>query len=144
MECTSGKCNAEQGAPFGSSTLGNRPVDHGLGPALMNDGAISPWNLPGRTFISTFGNESGHGPLVPFRLDKKSSNPKVIIDAKAKRSVVFGSIALEPDSWKTGRYGLARTLLEILSFQPTGMRTRVRVWRLSRKASYSFPMPKSW
>ena len=60
-----------------------------------------------------------------------------------KGLLCFGSIALVPINWKPGRYGLARTLFEILSFQPVRMRTQVLVWSLARKASYTFPMPQS-
>jgi acyl-CoA reductase-like NAD-dependent aldehyde dehydrogenase len=57
-----------------------------------------------------------------------------------RRIAIFGSIAVRPIVRKSGRYGLASTLFEILSFQPTRMKTQVSVWSLARKASYSFPV----
>jgi acyl-CoA reductase-like NAD-dependent aldehyde dehydrogenase len=68
---------------------------------------------------------------------------KSVANANPKKSAIFGSIAFEPISWEPGRYGLARTLFEILSFQPASMRAQVLVWSLARKASYSFPMPQA-
>jgi acyl-CoA reductase-like NAD-dependent aldehyde dehydrogenase len=55
------------------------------------------------------------------------------------RIALFGSIEVVPIIRKPGRYGLARTLFEILSFQPRRMKTQVLVWSLARKASYTFP-----
>jgi hypothetical protein len=54
------------------------------------------------------------------------------------RIALLGSIAVVPIIRKPGRYGLARTLFEILSFQPTRIKTQVLVWSLARKASYTF------
>ena len=39
-----------------------------------------------------------------------------------------------------GRWGLADTLFEILSFQPGFIRTQVLAWGLARKASKTFPI----
>ncbi len=57
-----------------------------------------------------------------------------------EKIALFGSVALVPVNWKPGRYGLASTLFEILSFRPVRMRTQVLVWSLARKASNTFPM----
>jgi hypothetical protein len=35
-----------------------------------------------------------------------------------EKIALFGSIALVPVNWRPGRYGLATTLFEILSFRP--------------------------
>jgi aldehyde dehydrogenase (NAD+) len=50
---------------------------------------------------------------------------------------LFGSVELVPVIRKPGRYGLASTLFEILSFRPVRMKTQVLVWSLARKAAYS-------
>jgi hypothetical protein len=60
--------------------------------------------------------------------------------ADPEKIAFFDSIVLVPVNWKSGRFGLARTLFEILSFRPARMRTQVLVWSLARKASYTFPM----
>jgi acyl-CoA reductase-like NAD-dependent aldehyde dehydrogenase len=80
--------------------------------------------------------------LEPFTFELAGSGSKRIVNASQEKSAVFGSIALGPITWNPGRYGLARTLFEILSFQPGSMRAQVLVWSLARKASYSFPMPQ--
>jgi hypothetical protein len=43
------------------------------------------------------------------------------------RIALLGSIAVVPIIRKPGRYGLARMLFQILSFQPTRMKTQVFV-----------------
>jgi len=55
------------------------------------------------------------------------------------RIALFGSTAVIPVIRKPGRYGLASTLFEILSFLPTRIKTQVLVWSLARKASYTLP-----
>jgi acyl-CoA reductase-like NAD-dependent aldehyde dehydrogenase len=82
--------------------------------------------------------EPATGTLKPFTLERGGRDSKTVANANPERGAVFGSIALVPITWEAGRYGLARTLFEILSFQPTGMRAQVLVWSLARKASYSF------
>lgn len=56
------------------------------------------------------------------------------------RTALFRDIAMVPIIRKPGRYGLANTLFEILSFPPRRMKTQVLVWSLARKASYRHPM----
>jgi acyl-CoA reductase-like NAD-dependent aldehyde dehydrogenase len=73
-------------------------------------GAITRWDLP---VILAFG--------------------KVLPPLLAGETVV---LRLVPINCKPGRYGLARTLFEILSFQPMRMKTQVLVWSLARKASW--------
>jgi hypothetical protein len=80
--------------------------------------------------------ESSVGRLKPSTFDLDS---ETVANANPDRAAIFGSIAPMPITWETGRYGLARTLFEILSFHPVGMRTQVSVWSLARKASYGFP-----
>lgn len=58
--------------------------------------------------------------------------------ADRRRIALGGKIEVVPVNRKPGRSGLASTLFEILSFQPTRMKTQVLVWSLSRKASYHF------
>jgi acyl-CoA reductase-like NAD-dependent aldehyde dehydrogenase len=55
------------------------------------------------------------------------------------RIALFGSTGVVPVLRKPGRYGLASTLFEILSFRPTRMKTQVLIWSLARRASYTLP-----
>jgi hypothetical protein len=73
-------------------------------------------------------------------LELEGNDPRAVADADPEKIAFFGSIVLVPVNWKPGRFGLARTLFEILSFQPARMRTQVLVWSLARKASYTFPI----
>ena len=59
-------------------------------------------------------------------------------DADPEEIAFFGRIALVHVNWQPGRFGLASTPFEILSFQPVRMRTQVSVWSLARKASNHF------
>jgi hypothetical protein len=61
-------------------------------------------------------------------------------DAEAEKIGLFGTIVLFPVNWKPGRWGLAGTLFEILSFEPGFIRTQVLAWGLARKASKTFPI----
>ena len=63
--------------------------------------------------------------------------------ADRRRIGLVGKIEVVPVNRKPGRYGLASTLFEILSFQPTRMKTQVLVWSLARRASYTFPVSRS-
>jgi hypothetical protein len=58
--------------------------------------------------------------------------------ADRRRNALLGKIEVVPVNRKPGRSRLAGTLFEILSFQPTRMKTQVLVWSLARKASYHF------
>jgi len=60
---------------------------------------------------------------------------RAVADTYPENTTLFGRVALVPINCKPGRYGLARTLFEILSFQPMRMKTQVLVWSLARKAS---------
>ena len=84
--------------------------------------------------------ESAAGTLEPVTLELGGNDSKAVDDADPEKIALFGSIALVPVNWKPGRYGLASTLFEILSFRPVRMRTQVLVWSLARKASYTFPI----
>jgi acyl-CoA reductase-like NAD-dependent aldehyde dehydrogenase len=83
--------------------------------------------------------DSDAGTLEPFTVRLGGNVSEPVANAKAEENSVFGSIALVPITWEPGRYGLARTLFEILSFERTGIRAQVLVWSLARKASYGFP-----
>jgi acyl-CoA reductase-like NAD-dependent aldehyde dehydrogenase len=87
--------------------------------------------------------DSDAGTLEPFTVLLGGNVSETVADAKPGKSAVFGSIALVPITWEPGRYGLARTLFEILSFERTGIRAQVLVWSLARKASYNFPSSES-
>ena len=58
------------------------------------------------------------------------------------RNTPLGSVVVVPMVRKAGRYGLARMLFDILSFQPKRMKAQVLVWSLARKASYSYPISR--
>jgi hypothetical protein len=73
------------------------------------------------------------------QLEARANHSMAVVDADPKKIAFFGSIALVPVNWKPGRFGLASTLFEILSFRPVRMRTQVLVWRLARKASNICP-----
>jgi hypothetical protein len=87
--------------------------------------------------------DSDAGTLEPFTVLLGGNVSETVANAKPEKNAVFGSIALVPITWEPGRYGLARTLFEILSFERTGIRAQVLVWSLARKASYSFPKSDS-
>jgi len=71
-------------------------------------------------------------------LELGGKDSRVVADANPEKSAIFGRVALVPINCEPGRYGLARTLFEILSFQPMRMKTQVLVWSLARKASYTW------
>jgi hypothetical protein len=70
-------------------------------------------------------------------LERGGNDSRAITDPE--RMSLFGSVELVPLIRKPGRSGLASTLLEILSFRPTRMKTQTLVWSLARKASYTAP-----
>jgi aldehyde dehydrogenase (NAD+) len=79
-----------------------------------------------------------------FELGRNDS--RAVVDADPEEIALFGTISPVPVNWKPGRYGLASTLFEILSFRPVRMRTQVLVWSLARKAAYTFQsyQPRTW
>ena len=87
--------------------------------------------------------QSAAGTLNPVTLELGGNDSRAVTDTDPEKIALFGSIVLVPVNCKPGRYGLASTLFEILSFQPTRMKTRVLVWSLARKASYTFPVSRS-
>jgi acyl-CoA reductase-like NAD-dependent aldehyde dehydrogenase len=84
--------------------------------------------------------ESAAGTIEPVTLELGGNDSRTVADADSEKISIFGSIELVPVNWKPGRYGLASTLFEILSFRPVRMKTQVLVWSLARKASYTFPI----
>jgi acyl-CoA reductase-like NAD-dependent aldehyde dehydrogenase len=84
--------------------------------------------------------QSAAGRSEPFPFGLGDNGSRSVTKTSPEERAVFGRIALVPITWEPGRSGLARTLFEILSFQPASMRAQVLVWSLARKASYSFPM----
>ena len=83
--------------------------------------------------------ESAAGALKPVTIELGGNDSRTVADADPKM-IALGSIVLLPVNWKAGRWGLAGTLFEILSFQPGVMRTQVLVWSLAREASRTFPI----
>jgi len=86
--------------------------------------------------------EPAAGTLKLVTLELGGNDSGAVADADPEEIALLGSIAPVPVNCKPGRYGLASTLFEILSFRPVRMRTQVLVWSLARKASYTFPMPR--
>jgi acyl-CoA reductase-like NAD-dependent aldehyde dehydrogenase len=80
------------------------------------------------------------GTLEPVTLELGGNDSRAVTDTDPEKIALFGSIVLVPVNCKPGRYGLASTLFEILSFRPVRMRTQVLVWSLARKASYTSPI----
>jgi acyl-CoA reductase-like NAD-dependent aldehyde dehydrogenase len=83
-------------------------------------------------------SESAAGALEPVTVQPGGYDSRTVADADPETIALFGSSVLLPVNWRAGRWGLAGTLLEILSFQPGVMRTQVLVWSLARKASRTF------
>jgi acyl-CoA reductase-like NAD-dependent aldehyde dehydrogenase len=83
--------------------------------------------------------ESAAGTLKPMTRELEGNDAGPSVDADAEKVGLFGTIVLFPVNWKPGRWGLAGTLFEILSFQPGFIRTQVLAWGLARKASKTFP-----
>jgi aldehyde dehydrogenase (NAD+) len=88
--------------------------------------------------------ESTSGALAPEEGESITDPGKIGSGVtRLLRNKLFGSIETIQATRKPGRHGLASALFEILSFRPTRMKTQVLVWRLARKASYTFPMFRS-
>jgi Aldehyde dehydrogenase family len=82
-------------------------------------------------------SESATATLRPATLELRNDS-RAVADVDSEKLALFGTTALVPVTCRPGRYGLASTLFEILSFRPVRMRTQVLVWSLARKASYTF------
>ena len=84
--------------------------------------------------------ESAAGTLKPLTREQEGNDARAFADAEAEKIGFFGTIVLFPVNWKPGRWGLAGTLFEILSFEPGFIRTQVLAWGLARRASKTFPI----
>jgi acyl-CoA reductase-like NAD-dependent aldehyde dehydrogenase len=84
--------------------------------------------------------ESPAGTLKPMTRELEGDDARASVDPDAEKIGLFGTIALFPINWKPGRWGLAGTLFEILSFQPGFITTQVLAWGLARKTSKTFPI----
>jgi acyl-CoA reductase-like NAD-dependent aldehyde dehydrogenase len=62
--------------------------------------------------------ESVAGTCEPVTLELGGNEATAVADADPEKIAIFGAVALVPVNWKPGRYGLANTLFEILSFRP--------------------------
>jgi hypothetical protein len=62
--------------------------------------------------------ESAAGTLKPITRELEGNDARAFADADAEKIGLFGTIVLFSVNWKPGRWGLAGTLFEILSFQP--------------------------
>ena len=112
---------------------------HDLWPWMTSHSGIDLITFTRSTNIGKPVLESAAGTLKPVTLELGGNDSRVVTDTDSEKIALFGSIALVPVNCKPGRYGLASTLFEILSFRPVRMRTQVLVWSLARKASYTFP-----
>ena len=113
---------------------------HDLWPWMTSHSGIDLITFTRSTNIGKPVLESAAGTLKPVTLELGGNDSRVVTDTDPEKSALFGSIALVPINCKPGRYGLASTLFEILSFRPVRLRTQVLVWSLARKASYTFPI----
>jgi acyl-CoA reductase-like NAD-dependent aldehyde dehydrogenase len=111
---------------------------HDLWPWMTSHSGIDLITFTRSTNIGKPVLESAAGTLKPVTLELGGSDSRAVTDTDPETMARFGSIALVPVNCKPGRYGLASTLFEILSFRPVRMRTQVLVWSLARKASYTF------
>jgi acyl-CoA reductase-like NAD-dependent aldehyde dehydrogenase len=110
---------------------------HDLWPRMKSHSGIDLITFTRSTNIGKPLSESA-GTLRPATLEVGGNDSKAIADNDPEKIALFGRIALVPVNCKPGRYGLASTLFEILSFRPVRMRTQVLVWSLARKASNTF------
>jgi acyl-CoA reductase-like NAD-dependent aldehyde dehydrogenase len=110
---------------------------HDLWPRMKSHSGIDLITFTRSTNIGKPLSESA-GTLRPATLEVGGNDSKPVADNDPEKIALFGHIALVPVNCKPGRYGLASTLFEILSFRPVRMRTQVLVWSLARKASNTF------
>jgi hypothetical protein len=108
---------------------------HDLWPWVSSHSGIDLITFTGSPNVGKHLLDSAVGQLEPG-----ANHSRAVVDADPEKIAFFGSIMLVPVSWKPGRFGLAGTLFEILSFRPVRMRTQVLVWRLARKASNVYPI----
>ena len=113
---------------------------HDLWPWPTSHSGIDLITFTRSTNIGKRVSESAAGTLKPVTLERGGNDSRAVADTDPEKIALFGSIALVPVNYKPGRYGLASTLFEILSFRPVRMRTQVLVWSLARKASKTFPL----
>jgi len=110
---------------------------HDLWPRMKSHSGIDLITFTRSTNIGKPLSESA-GTLRPATLEAGGNDSKPVADNDPEKIALFGHIALVPVNCKQGRYGLASTLFEILSFRPVRIRTQVLVWSLARKASNTF------
>jgi Aldehyde dehydrogenase family len=113
---------------------------HDLWPWMTSHSGIDLITFTRSTNIGKPVLESAAGTLKPVTLELGGNDSRTVADADPEKIALFGSIVLLPVNWKAGRWGLASTLFEILSFQPRVIRTQVLVWSLARKASKTHPL----
>jgi delta 1-pyrroline-5-carboxylate dehydrogenase len=116
---------------------------HDLWPRMKSHSGIDLITFTRSTNIGKPLSESATGTLRPATLELGGNDSKAVADNDPAKIALFGRVALVPVNCKPGRYGLASTLFEILSFRPVRMRTQVLVWSLARKASKTFPIFRS-
>src|SRR6266446_10445496 len=113
---------------------------HDFGPWMTSHSGIDLITFTRSRNIGKRVLESAAGTLKPVTLELGGNDSRTVTDADLEKTALFGRILLSPVNWKPGRYGLASTLCEILSFQPRVIRTQVLVWSLARKASNTHPL----
>jgi delta 1-pyrroline-5-carboxylate dehydrogenase len=112
---------------------------HDLWPWMTSHSGIDLISFTRSANIGKTVLESAAGTLEPVMLELGRNDSRAVANGDPEKIGIFGSVVLVPVNWESGRYGLASTLFEILSFWPVRMRTQVLVWSLARKASYTFP-----
>jgi len=113
---------------------------HDLWPWMTSHSGIDLIAFTRSTNIGKRILESAAGALKPMTRELEGNDAGTSADADAEKIGLFGTIVLVPVNCKPGRWGLAGTLFEILSFQPGFIRTQVLAWGLARKASKTFPI----
>jgi hypothetical protein len=111
---------------------------HDLWPRMKSHSGIDLITFTRSTNIGKPLSQSATGTLRPATMELGGNDSKAVADNDPAKIALFGRVALVPVNCKPGRYGLASTLFEILSFRPVRMRTQVLVWSLARKASKTF------
>jgi acyl-CoA reductase-like NAD-dependent aldehyde dehydrogenase len=113
---------------------------HDLWPWLTSNLGIELITFTRSTNIGKPVLVSAAGTLNPVTLELGENDSRAVAGTDPEKIALFGSIVLLPVRCEPGRYGLASTLFEILSFRPVRIRTQVLVWSLARKASKTFPL----
>jgi acyl-CoA reductase-like NAD-dependent aldehyde dehydrogenase len=89
---------------------------HDLWPPMKSHSGIDLITFTRSTNIGKRISESVAGTLRPVTPERGGNDSRAVADPDPEKLALFGSKALVPLNCKPGRYGLASTLFEILSF----------------------------